>query len=61
MAIGSSILRLTQCNTSPRCRGRFIFEELYRAEYGDNPPTGYFLGYKVAGYSAGGMSRPLLN
>jgi hypothetical protein len=32
---------------------RFIFEELYKGEYGGNPPTGYFLGYKVAGYSAG--------
>ena len=32
---------------------RFIFEELYKGEYGDNPPTGYFLGYKVAGNSAG--------
>jgi hypothetical protein len=32
---------------------RFIFEELYKGEYLENPPTGYFLGYKVAGYSAG--------
>jgi hypothetical protein len=32
---------------------RFIFEELYKGEYGENPPTRYFLGYKVAGYSAG--------
>ena len=31
----------------------FIFEELYKGEYGDKPLPGYFLGYKVCGYSAG--------
>jgi hypothetical protein len=31
----------------------FIFEELYKGEYGNTPPTGYFLGYKICGYSAG--------
>lgn len=31
----------------------FIFEELYKGEYGDKPPEKYFLGYKVCGYSAG--------
>jgi hypothetical protein len=31
----------------------FIFEGLYKGEYGDKPPEGYFLGYKVCGYSSG--------
>jgi hypothetical protein len=31
----------------------FIFEELYMGEYGASPPQGYFLGYKVCGYSSG--------
>jgi hypothetical protein len=31
----------------------FIFEELYQGEYGSTSPTGYFLGYKICGYSAG--------
>jgi hypothetical protein len=32
---------------------QFIFEELFKQEYADNPPAGYFLGYKICGYSAG--------
>jgi len=31
----------------------FFFEELYKDAYGDNPPRGFFFGYKVCGYSAG--------
>lgn len=31
----------------------FIFKELYEGEYGAKPPPGYFLGYKVCGYSSG--------
>jgi hypothetical protein len=31
----------------------FFFDELYKGEYGDKPPTGFFLGYKICGYSAG--------
>jgi hypothetical protein len=30
----------------------FMFEELFRGAYSDNPPAEYFLGYKVCGYSA---------
>ncbi len=30
----------------------FMFEELFRGAYSDNPPADYFLGYKVCGYSA---------
>lgn len=32
---------------------KFLFDELYKSEYGDTPPAGFALAYKVAGYSAG--------
>ncbi len=32
---------------------QFLFEELYLTEYGNTPPAGFSLAYKVAGYSAG--------
>jgi hypothetical protein len=31
---------------------QFIFDELFKGAYGDDPPAEYFLGYKVCGYSA---------
>jgi hypothetical protein len=31
----------------------FLFEELFREEFGEEPPKGFFLGFKVCGYSAG--------
>jgi hypothetical protein len=31
----------------------FFFDELFKTEFGDNPPPGFFLGFKVCGYSAG--------
>jgi hypothetical protein len=30
----------------------FFYDELYKSEYGDTPPKGFSLAYKVAGYSA---------
>lgn len=32
---------------------QFLFEELFVKEYGDEPPEGFSLSYKVCGYSAG--------
>jgi hypothetical protein len=32
---------------------QFFFDELFKEEFGDGPPTGFFLGFKVCGYSAG--------
>jgi hypothetical protein len=32
---------------------QFFFDELFQTEFGDEPPTGFFLGFKVCGYSAG--------
>ncbi|MEY9457995.1 hypothetical protein [Bradyrhizobium ottawaense] len=31
----------------------FFFDELFRAEFGQEPPPNFFLGFKVCGYSAG--------
>jgi hypothetical protein len=31
----------------------FFFDELFMSAYGAKPPTNYFLGFKVCGYSAG--------
>ena len=32
---------------------QFFFDELFKAEFGDEPPPSFFLGFKVCGYSAG--------
>ncbi|MFB9262282.1 hypothetical protein ACFFWD_03720 [Bradyrhizobium erythrophlei] len=32
---------------------QFLFEELFKQEYGGEPPEGFSLAYKVCGYSAG--------
>lgn len=32
---------------------QFFFDELFTAEYGQNPPPNFFLGFKICGYSAG--------
>ena len=42
----------TMAQVAERAR-QFIFEELFQKAYGTNPPEGYFLGYKICGYSAG--------
>jgi hypothetical protein len=33
---------------------QFFFDELFKSEFGEEPPKGFFLGFKVCGYSAGG-------
>lgn len=32
---------------------QFFFDELFKDEFGESPPPGFFLGFKVCGYSAG--------
>jgi hypothetical protein len=44
--------KYTVADVASRAR-EFFFEELFKEAYGENPPSNFFLGFKVCGYSAG--------